>query len=77
MLPQVCIEPRIITSDSKSNSLLSELERPVLLMRSLNFCSCTTWFLDLDDLVRINRHDHIRSAKVSVLQANAKLVQKG
>ena len=25
----------------------------VLLRRSLNFCSCTTWFLDLNDLVRI------------------------
>ena len=23
--------------------------------RSLNFCSCTTWFLNLGDLVRINR----------------------
>ena len=43
MLPPVVIEPRpLIASDSKSNSLLSELVRHVLLWRSLNFCPCTT-----------------------------------
>ena len=36
------------TSDSKSNTLLSELSGHVLLRGSLNFCSCITWFLDLD-----------------------------
>ena len=36
------------------NTLLSELVRNVLLERPLNFCSCTTWFLDLYDLVRNN-----------------------
>ena len=73
MLPPVGIEPRPgITSDSKSNSLLSELVRHVLL-RSLNFYSCTTWFLDFDDLVRINKVWLYKEPKVSV---NAKLVQK-
>ena len=77
MLPLVEIEPRpLITSDSKSNTLLSELVRHVLLRGSLNFCSCTTWFLDLDDLVRINRIWLYKEPKVSVLQANAMLVQK-
>ena len=42
-------------SDSKSNTILSTLTWHVLLGRSLNFCSCTTWCLDLDDLRRINR----------------------
>ena len=28
---------------------------PVLLRGSLNFCLCTTWFMDLDDFVGINR----------------------
>ena len=42
--------------------------------RSLNFCSCTTWSLDLDDLVRIDRAWLYKELKVSVLQANAKLV---
>ena len=65
------------TSDSKSNTLLSELIWHVLLRRSLNFCLCTTWFLDLNDLVRINREWLYKQPKVSVLQANAKLVQKG
>ena len=42
MLPPVEIEPGpLITSDSKSNTLLSQLVRHVLLRRSLNFCSCT------------------------------------
>ena len=75
MLPPVGIEPwPLITSDSKS-IILSELVRHVLLRRSLNFCSCTT--LDLDDLVRINRARLFQEPQVSVLQANAKLVQKG
>ena len=48
MLPQVAMEPSpLITSDSKSYSLLSELVWPVVLRRSLSFCSCITWFLDL------------------------------
>ena len=47
--------------------LLSELVRHVLLGRSLNFCSCTTWFLDLDDLVRINRAWIYKEPKVSVM----------
>ena len=53
MLPQMSIEPH--TSDSKSNTFLSEIIWYMVLRRSLNFCSCTTWFLDLDDLVRISR----------------------
>ena len=51
MLLPVGIDPG--PSDSKSNTLLSELILHVLLRGSLNFYSCTTWFLDLDDLVRI------------------------
>ena len=43
--------------------------------RSLNFCPCTTWFLDLDDLVRINRASLHKDSKVSVLQPNACLAQ--
>ena len=64
----------LMTSDSKSNILLSTVTCHVLLRRSLNFCSCTTWFLDLDDLVGINRAWLYKEPKVSVLQANAKLV---
>ena len=42
-LPPVGIEPApLITSDSKSNTILSTLTWHVLLRRSLNFCSCTT-----------------------------------
>ena len=56
MLPQVGIEPApLITYDSRSDTILSTLTCHVLFGRSLNFCSCTTWFLDLDDPVRINR----------------------
>ena len=78
MLPLVGIEPGPLkTSDSKSNSLPTEITRPVLLIRSLTFCSCTTWCLDLDDLARINRAWLYKEPKVSVLQANAKWVQKG
>ena len=77
MLPPAGIEPRpLITSDSKSNTLLSTLTCYVLL-RSLNFSSCTTWFLDLDNLVGINRAWLYKELKVSVLQANVNLVQKG
>ena len=45
----VGIEP-LIASDSKSNTLLSTLTWNMLLRRSLNFCSCTTWCLESDDL---------------------------
>ena len=34
----------------KPNTILSGLTWHVLLRRSLNFCSCTTWFLDLEEL---------------------------
>ena len=50
ILPSMGIEPGpLITSDSKSNPILSGLTWHVLLRRSLNFCSCTTGYLDLDD----------------------------
>ena len=100
------------TSDSKSNTLLSELIWHVLpnlqsstlshsfslcvqlltsttstaftaahclnrLKLHKHFCSCTTWFLDMDDLVRINRTWLHKEPKVSVLHANAKLIEKG
>ena len=67
MLPLVGIEP--LAQDSKSNMLL-----PTLTWHVLNFCSCTTWCLDFDDLVRINRAWLYKDSKVSVLQANVKLV---
>ena len=41
----------------------------------LKFCSCTTWFLDLDNLVRINRAWLYKDLKVSHLQANDNLAQ--
>ena len=73
--PSVGIEPGpLITSDSKSNTILSTLTWHVLLRRSLNFYSSTTWCLDLDDLRRINRAWLYKEPKVSVLQANVKLV---
>ena len=51
MVPTVGIEPGpLITSDSKSNTILSGLTWHLLLRRSLNFCLCTTWFLDLEEL---------------------------
>ena len=50
----------VLTSDSKTNTLLSELIWHVLLKRSLNFCACTTSFLDLDDLIE---HDYVRTLK--------------
>ena len=59
------------------NTLLSEITGHVLLRRSLNFCSCTTWYLDLHDLVRTSRVWLYKEIQVSVLPANAKLVQKG
>ena len=75
MLPQVGIEPGpLIASDFKSNTILSTLTWHLLLRRSLNFCSCTTWNLDLDDLRGINRAWLYKEPKVSVLQANVKLV---
>ena len=70
MLPPVGIEPGpLIASDAKSNTILSTLTWDVLLRRSLNFCSCTNWYLALDDLREINKE-----LKVSVLQANVMLV---
>ena len=78
MLPSVRIEPDLqLTSDSKSNAFYSELIRHVLLKESLNFCLCTTWFLELDDLVRVNTAWLYKQPKVSILQANAQLTQKG
>ena len=50
-------------------TLLSELTWHMLFRVSLNFCSCTTWFLDLDDLIRINRAGLCKESKVSVVQA--------
>ena len=75
ILYPVRIEPGAF--DSKSNTLLSEINWYLLLRGSLNFCSCTTWFLDLDDLIRINRAWLFKEPKVSVSQTNAKLAQKG
>ena len=43
---------------------------------SLNVCYCTTWFLDLDYLVGINRARLYKERKSSILQANAKLAKK-
>ena len=76
--PQWVLNPGLWwTSDSKSNTLLSGLTWHVLPGRSLTFCSCTTWFLDLNDSVRINRAWQYKGPKVSVLQATVNLVQKG
>ena len=74
-----CYPKRLLkpwTCDSKSNTHLSELIWRVLVRRSLNFYSCTTWFLDLDGLVKINRAWLFKEPKVSLSQANAKLAQK-
>ena len=49
----------------------------LLLRESLNFCLCNTWFLALDHLVGINRAWLYKTPKVSILQANTQLVQKG
>ena len=75
-LPPMRIKPGI--SDSKSNTLLSELIWHVLLRESLNFCSCIIWFLALDDLVRINRAwlYIYQKPKVWVQQASTRLTQK-
>ena len=32
-----------------------ELKWHVLVRETFNFCACTTWFLDKDCIVRINR----------------------
>ena len=53
------------TSDSKSNTILSTLTWHVLLRRSLNFSSCTTWFLNLDDLVESMEHDYVGSLSLT------------
>ena len=45
-----------------------------LVCATLNFCSCTTLFFDLDDLVRIYRAWLCKEPKVSVLQVNASKV---
>ena len=66
--PQWVLNPW--TTDCKSNTLFSRLIWYVLFRRSLNFCSCTT-------LLRINKAWLHKEPKISVLQANAKLVQKG
>ena len=65
------------TYDFKLNTLLSELTWHVVLRGSLNFCSCISWFLSLDNLVIINRAWLYKEPKLSVLQANARLAQKG
>ena len=49
----------------------------VLPRGSLNFCLSIIWFLDLNDLVRINRAWLCKEPKVSVLQANTQSAQKG
>ena len=49
----------------------------VLHRESLNFCLCITWFLDLDDLVGINRGWLCEEPGVSVLWASAQLVHGG
>ena len=61
MLPLVGIEP--LAQDSKSNMLLPTLTCHVLLRRSLNFCSYTTWFLDLMIQLESIEHDYIRILK--------------
>ena len=69
ILPAVGIEPwPLITSDSKSNTILSALTWHVLLRRSLNLCLCTTWYFNFDDLRGINRARLYKEPKVSVLE---------
>ena len=75
MLLPVSIEPLDLWFQVQYS--LSGLTWQLILRRSLNFCSCTAWFLDLDDLVRINRAWLYNEPQVSDLQANAKLVQEG
>ena len=57
--------------------LLDEPLRQLLLGRSLNFCSCTTWFVDFDDSVRINRAWLYKDLKVLALQASASVAHQG
>ena len=74
-LPPVGIEPGpLMNLDSKFNTILSELICHVPLGESLDICLCITWFLDLDGLFENNRAMTIKEPKVSVLQANVKLV---
>ena len=73
MLLPVRIEPRpFITSDSKSNTILSELVRHVL---AEEIFQLLLMYHFIFDLVRINRVWLYKQPKVSILQANAKLVQ--
>ena len=51
--------------------LLDEPLRQLLLGRSLNFCSCTTWLLDFDDSVRINRAWLYKDLKVQAIASVA------
>ena len=57
--------------------LLDEPLRQLVFGRSLNFCSCTTWFLDFDDSVRINRAWLYKDLKVLALQAIASVAHQG
>ena len=66
MLPLVGIEPRSPT-----------LTVHLLLWRSLYFCSCTAWFLDFDDSVRINRAWLYKDPKVLALQEIASVAHEG
>ena len=66
MLPSVNIEP-LIPNPIFSSTLICH----VLLRGSLNFFSCTSWYLNLDNLVRINRAWLYKEHKVSVLQAKS------
>ena len=52
----------LITSDSKCVGPHYPFWVRHVLLRSLNFCWCTTWFLDLIQLESIE-HDYIRSLK--------------
>ena len=78
-VPSYCTQnlPNNYLYDDCSLDLLSELSGPVLFRGSLNFCSCITCFLNLDDLVGINRVWLYKEPKASVLQVNAHLTQKG
>ena len=64
------------TSGSKSNTPFWANWTCATYRWSLNFCLCITWFLDFNDLVGINKAWPRKEPKVSVLQANAQLVQK-
>ena len=76
MLPPVSIELLDLWFQVKHYPF-SALIWHVLFWISLNFCSHTTWSLDLDDLDIINRAWVYKEPKVSVLQADTKLVKKG